>query len=200
MTRPRAGNFVDAKQDTRAERPPLADERTTLVGFLAWQRDTLALKCEGLSAEQLAERSVPPSTMSLLGLVRHMAEVERHWFRRVMAGDPAPRLYPTDDPDDLDGRMGRRRRRPAPRRRGVRHVASRDRLRRPGGGRDRRPRHHRGDTTAGTEVAAVGARAHDRGVRTSPGPRRPPSRADRRPTRSVARAVSARTHESRHPA
>ncbi len=48
-------------------------------------RLALEMKCDGLDAEQLARRSVPPSTMSLLGLVRHMADVERHWFRRVMA-------------------------------------------------------------------------------------------------------------------
>jgi uncharacterized damage-inducible protein DinB len=78
----------------------MADERATLIGFLTWQRDTLALKCEGLSPEQMSGRSVAPSTMSLLGLVRHMAEVERGWFRRIMAGEDAPRLYrATDDPD-----------------------------------------------------------------------------------------------------
>jgi uncharacterized damage-inducible protein DinB len=58
-----------------------------------------------LDADQLARRSVQPSTMSLLGLIRHMAEVERSWFRRVMAGQDAPKLYCTDEnPDgDFDG-------------------------------------------------------------------------------------------------
>lgn len=63
------------------------------------------MKCVDLDAEQLARRSVPPSTMSLLGLVRHMAEVERGWFRRVMAGQEAPMLYCTAESreEDWDG-------------------------------------------------------------------------------------------------
>ena len=74
--------------------PPLsAPEREMLVGWLDFHRATMRMKCDGLSAEQLCERSVPPSTMSLLGLVRHMAEVERNWFQRVMEGRDAPPLY-----------------------------------------------------------------------------------------------------------
>jgi hypothetical protein len=65
-----------------------ADERTTLTGFLDFQRATLAVKCEGLTDDQLRQRAVPPSRLSLLGLVRHMAEVERNWFRPVLGGDP----------------------------------------------------------------------------------------------------------------
>ena len=63
------------------------------------------VKCDGLDAERLARRSVEPSTMSLLGLVRHMAEVERNWFRRVMAGEAAAPLYYTKESpdDDWDG-------------------------------------------------------------------------------------------------
>jgi uncharacterized damage-inducible protein DinB len=97
--------FVDPDKDTRYEPPPIGDERTMVVGFLRWQRETFELKCSGLDAEQLARRSVEPSTMSLLGLVRHMAEVERSWFRRKMAGQEAPRFYYSDDdPDgDFDG-------------------------------------------------------------------------------------------------
>ncbi|GLZ29021.1 hypothetical protein Lesp02_12110 [Lentzea sp. NBRC 105346] len=65
--------------------PPLtAGERETLRAFLDFHRATLAMKCEGLSDEDMAKRSMPPSTLSLLGLVRHMAEVERTWFRRVI--------------------------------------------------------------------------------------------------------------------
>jgi len=60
------------------------------------------MKCSGLDPEQLARRSVPPSTMSLLGLIRHMAEVERSWFRRIMAGQDAPRLYRNDEDRDGD--------------------------------------------------------------------------------------------------
>ena len=67
----------------RVEAPLVADERTTLVGFLNFQRATLAWKCEGLTPEQLALRAASPSTLSLLGLVRHLAEVELGWFRDV---------------------------------------------------------------------------------------------------------------------
>jgi hypothetical protein len=66
--------------------PAIADERTTLTGFLDFQRSTLALKCDGLTDEQLRERAVPPSQLSLLGIVRHMAEVERNWFRPILSG------------------------------------------------------------------------------------------------------------------
>ncbi|CAN5355979.1 DinB family protein [soil metagenome] len=99
-----AGMFTDPDTDPRADPPPQADERTTLVAFLRWQRDTLELKCGGLDAADLARRSVEPSTLSLLGLVRHMAEVERSWFRRVMAGqDAPPHFYSDTDPDgDFD--------------------------------------------------------------------------------------------------
>ncbi|WP_406207541.1 DinB family protein [Kitasatospora sp. NBC_01560] len=65
--------------------PPLTGgERETLRAFLDFHRATLAMKCDGLSDEQLRLQSSPPSTLSLLGLVRHMAEVERTWFRRVI--------------------------------------------------------------------------------------------------------------------
>jgi hypothetical protein len=68
----------------------LGDERTTLVEALRCQRLTLELKCSGLDAEALARRSVEPSTMSLLGLVRHLAEMERGAFRVMMAGQDVP--------------------------------------------------------------------------------------------------------------
>lgn len=74
--------------------PPLrGTERQTLTTFLDWHRETLAVKCAGLSDEQLRLQSMPPSTLSLLGLVRHMAEVERTWFRRVLAGEDVPLVY-----------------------------------------------------------------------------------------------------------
>ncbi|MBG6104174.1 putative damage-inducible protein DinB [Micromonospora vinacea] len=66
--------------------PVTGDERETLRAFLDFHRATLALKCEGLSDEELRQQSMPPSTLSLLGLVRHLAEVERAWFRRVIDG------------------------------------------------------------------------------------------------------------------
>jgi uncharacterized damage-inducible protein DinB len=76
---------------SRGKRPPQADERTTTVAFLCWHRETLKLKCANLSPAQLARRAVGSSSLSLLGLVRHAAESERFWFRRVMAGEePAP--------------------------------------------------------------------------------------------------------------
>lgn len=74
--------------------PPLvAGEREMLRAFLDFHRATLALKCEGLTDEQLREQSSPPSTLSLLGLVRHMAEVERQWFRRVINGEDLPLIW-----------------------------------------------------------------------------------------------------------
>ena len=85
-----------------------ADERTMLSGFLDYHRATLLTKCEGLSDEQLKTRAVPPSSMSLLGLVRHMSEVELGWFAREIDGDETatPIYYseasPDGDFDDLD--------------------------------------------------------------------------------------------------
>ncbi|MEW2136075.1 DinB family protein [Streptomyces sp. NPDC005409] len=74
--------------------PPLTgQERETLRAFLDYHRATLALKCEGLTDGQLRLASMPPSTLSLLGLVRHMAEVERHWFRRVVNGEELPHRW-----------------------------------------------------------------------------------------------------------
>jgi uncharacterized damage-inducible protein DinB len=101
----RADRFIDPGSDPREEGPRLGDERTTLTEFLRGQRLTLELKCYGLDAEQLARRSVEPSTLSLLGLVRHMAEVERGWFRRRFAGQDVPQRYQTEaDPDgDFNG-------------------------------------------------------------------------------------------------
>jgi uncharacterized damage-inducible protein DinB len=85
--------------------PPLdADERTTLEGWLEFYRATLIGKCEGLTDDQLRTASAPPSPLSLLGLVQHMAEVERNWFQRVLVGADAPPLYdPTADPNGPDG-------------------------------------------------------------------------------------------------
>ena len=87
----------------RAEPGTTGDERTTLTEFLDYFRATLATKCAGLTPEQLAERAVPPSSLSLHGLVRHMAEVERGWFRRYNGEDTHPRYYSKDNPDgDFD--------------------------------------------------------------------------------------------------
>ncbi|MET8714501.1 DinB family protein [Streptomyces sp. NPDC004735] len=79
--------------DPRTGPPTSGGERETLRAFLDYHRATLAMKCEGLDDEQLRERSMPPSTLSLLGLVRHMAEVERAWFRRVFEDHEAPMVW-----------------------------------------------------------------------------------------------------------
>src|SRR3954452_18791945 len=84
--------------------PPMAgtDERQSLRDWLEYQRETLLMKCDGLTPEQLGRRSVEPSTMSLQGLVRHMTEVERNWFQRVFSGETAPPIYYSDDDPDGD--------------------------------------------------------------------------------------------------
>jgi uncharacterized damage-inducible protein DinB len=92
----------------RVEPPLEAQERRMLNAWLDFHRDTLAVKCAGLTADQLRERAVPPSSLSLLGLVRHMAEGERQWFKMVLGGEQIPYHYYTDDRpdaefDDIDG-------------------------------------------------------------------------------------------------
>jgi uncharacterized damage-inducible protein DinB len=77
---------------------PTRGERECLLGYLEHYRQTLALKCDGLDAEQLARKAVPPSNISLLGLVRHMARVEQSWFRRVIeARMDIPRIFQDED-------------------------------------------------------------------------------------------------------
>lgn len=99
--------WVDPDDDPRETGDPRGtdgeslDERGILLDYLRSYRLTLEMKCAGLDAEQMARRSAPPSTMSLLGLVRHLTEGERH-FRRVMAGEDAPKLYRTDEDRDGD--------------------------------------------------------------------------------------------------
>jgi Protein of unknown function (DUF664) len=97
--------FIDLKDDPRENGPTLGDERTTLVETLRSCRLTLEMKCSGLNAEGMAQRSVQPSTMSLLGLVRHLAEMERTTFREMMAGQDVSRLFcsDTDRDGDFDG-------------------------------------------------------------------------------------------------
>jgi uncharacterized damage-inducible protein DinB len=82
--------------------PLTAEERPLLEGFLAWHRALLRRKCAGLTGEQLAMRAVPPSNLSLLGLVRHMAKVERTWFRERIAGQDLEPLYDAALGDDAD--------------------------------------------------------------------------------------------------
>ncbi|MFJ6194497.1 DinB family protein [Micromonospora sp. NPDC092111] len=73
--------------------PLLAGERETLRAFLDFHRATLAMKCAGLTDDELRRRSMPPSTLTLLGLLRHLAEVERAWFRRVINAEDVPLLW-----------------------------------------------------------------------------------------------------------
>lgn len=93
--------WVDPGDDPRETDAEPVGEHGLLLDYLRTYRLTLEMKCAGLDAEQMARRSVPPSTMSLLGLVRHLTEEERH-FRRVMAGEDAPKLYRTDEDRDGD--------------------------------------------------------------------------------------------------
>jgi Protein of unknown function (DUF664) len=89
-----------APQITRPYPPQAAAERATLEGYLEFHRATLLWKCAGLDGEQLARRSVPPSSLSLLGLVRHLAEAERAWFRREFRGERLNSPYARDGHPD----------------------------------------------------------------------------------------------------
>ncbi|MEH1169880.1 DinB family protein [Micromonospora sp. CPCC 205539] len=91
-----------APEITRTPEPYVGDERTMLEGWLNYHRDTLLLKCAGLTAEQLKIPSVEPSGLTLLGLVRHLAMVERWWFRVRAAGEQLDDLYCTDESPDGD--------------------------------------------------------------------------------------------------
>jgi uncharacterized damage-inducible protein DinB len=89
--------WLDPADDPRENSGASPDgEAATLLDYLRNYRLTLLLKCDGLSAGQLALRSVPPSTMSLLGLLRHLAEVERDWRGWVLPGGPPAKLYEAD--------------------------------------------------------------------------------------------------------
>ncbi len=97
-----------APDATRVDEPTTGDERPMLEGWLDRHRQTLLSKAAGLTAEQLKTPSAEPSNLTLLGLIRHMAEVERSWFRRRAAGQDVPMLYCTDgnvdgDFDDVAG-------------------------------------------------------------------------------------------------
>ncbi|MCA2216558.1 DinB family protein [Jidongwangia harbinensis] len=107
MTRQREvgyrGMWAPPEEDSRyADRNPVG-ELATIREYLTNYRLTLGMKCDGLSPEQLATRSVPPSTMSLLGLIRHMAGVEHSWFRRTLQGDrDTPRPFWSAEQPDVD--------------------------------------------------------------------------------------------------
>ncbi|MGE7437515.1 MULTISPECIES: DinB family protein [Kitasatospora] len=90
----------------RLDPPMAADEATMLAAWLDYHRATLALKCEGLTAEQLRVRSAAPSSLSLLGLVRHLAEVERYWFQNILSASDAKSLYCAEDEDGDFNQVG----------------------------------------------------------------------------------------------
>ena len=93
--------WVDPADDPRETEAPPRGEKDVVLGYLRAYRLTLEMKLQDLDAEQLARRSVPPSSMSLLGLLRHLAGVEHSWFRRRLDGQDIPRLYVGDE--DFDG-------------------------------------------------------------------------------------------------
>lgn len=95
--------FLDPSVDPRlVEAAPKRGERDVDLSYLQHFRLTFELKLQGLDAEQLARRSVAPSTLSLLGLLRHLAKVEHAWNRIFLQGLDEPRLYGTTDVRDAD--------------------------------------------------------------------------------------------------
>src|SRR6476619_4083663 len=97
------GIWVDPAHDPRNTDELPVGETAVLRQYLDRYRMTFEMKCEGLTPEQLASRSVPPSTLSLLGLVRHLANIEHHWFRRTLEGHTdLPLVYQSQEDPDLD--------------------------------------------------------------------------------------------------
>jgi hypothetical protein len=104
LSRARRAEFFAGEHERRFGFSATGDERSMLLNVLGSHRATLELKCTGLDVE-LARRSVEPSALSLLGLIRHLADMERRWFRQVMAGHDAPARFSSyENPDeDFDG-------------------------------------------------------------------------------------------------
>ncbi len=88
--------------DPRPPLPVTGSDRELLVAYLEHHRATFALKCSGVSDAELSRRSMPPSTLSLHGLLRHLTGVERWWFQINFAGDDVPMLHYSDDDPDQD--------------------------------------------------------------------------------------------------
>jgi hypothetical protein len=88
--------------DDRPALPTVGDERRLLTAYLDWHRQTFELKCAGVPPERLSEKLIPPSGLSLHGLLRHLTGVERWWFRIQFAGEDLPLLYYSDDDPDQD--------------------------------------------------------------------------------------------------
>jgi uncharacterized damage-inducible protein DinB len=94
--------WLPPDEDPREQEAPPRGERDVVLGYLRFYRQTFDLKLQGLDAEQLARRSVPPSSMSLLGLLRHLAGVEHSWNKRVLQGDMELIRLHRDHPEDRD--------------------------------------------------------------------------------------------------
>lgn len=93
--------------DTRVDLPPMAGERDSLDRWVEFYRETLLLKIDGLDAEQLCRRAVPPSALSPIGILRHLTDVEAYWLREVLLGEEQPDPHCSDDNlngdfDDVD--------------------------------------------------------------------------------------------------
>lgn len=86
----------------RAPEPEALDESGAVLGWLAFHRDALAAKCDGLTADQLVTASAPPSSLSLLGLVRHLTEIERDYLTNDLSGEDRGRHYVTDEDEEAD--------------------------------------------------------------------------------------------------
>lgn len=99
MPEPQPEKLSPVVPDERPDPPFLDSDRPALEAWLELYRQTLPLKVAGLTAEQLCRRSVPPSTLSLIGVVRHLSKVERYWFGNIAAGTADPFLYCESDPD-----------------------------------------------------------------------------------------------------
>ena len=182
--------WVDPEDDPRDIGEQAVGEKAVLLDYLRHYRLTLEMKCDGLDAEQLARRSVPPSTLTLLGLVRHMAKVEHSWFQRVMEDQlDLPRLYRTEEDRDLDfnGAVADDAVVAdawASWRREVQHAeAYVDAA--PSLDADGQPRRRH-------DRRARGPGPHDRGVRAALRPRRPAARVHRRSHRPVTGRVTGR--------
>ncbi len=180
--------WVDQAEDPRTAGSPQG-ELATVREYLTNYRLTLGMKCDGLDAGQLATRSVPPSTMSLLGLVRHMAQVENSWFERCLRGSTdGPRPFAreddrdwdfngaTGDPEVVEEAFATWRAEIAKADEWLDSIA------------DGRPR-PRGAAPRRHGVGARRARAHGRGVRPALWPRRPAARVHRRTDRPVTSGI-----------
>ena len=88
--------------DTRPSLPLVGDERALLTAFLDHHRATFELKCAGLTREQLSTPAIAPSDLTLHGILRHLAAVERWWFAIQFAGQDLPMLFYSDDDPDQD--------------------------------------------------------------------------------------------------